>query len=1070
MILDADGFDRISNRNVDSASTGLSRETISDDLIAVDLENGSVTLLMASRDGLYYTDNDNLLPMVSVEAVLSGAAAGSTVSATLNFSKEISRTQKFKVPANYNDEPLFFALMATHEVAEKLKTGNHDFDIEFKVGNDTKTIRGNTGIINTTKSGQSDEFGQRWRHIELDRVILSDGTNARHVDQGLAAYGGAAIIRGDNSSGFYSSDGITPVDITNQPFSADWEDGDGFKYTRKSVTQTWTFTPTANQPFQLFASWVADFDRTSAAKYSITGAEAFGTTDSTTVAVNQQYIPGEIEHSNENWRSLGWFISDSTNTVSIQLSKEGGGDGVLVAQSMMYVTTQGLEKPAESFSTLEHTSTGFKLTENSGETTEFNQLGLVSKRTDSNQNQVTYDYVDVDSDGWSDELEKITRQGGFTTTFAYAGNYLDKVTDSVGRVTDYEVVSGQLTKIKDPLPAQRTSQPISTYSYDANGLLSRVSIRQHDSKSITTRIQHKSYGDSLGQYRINVTPPSQESAWSVVPMLASDGTKAGFSEIGNKQLAGPELQPRAEYAKNFGSEIWSYQVDEYGLVRAYSLTTDREANLTSIKDSVWQTERNDIGLATKSIQPAGGGGYSEDLLELTTDYSYDELEDFNLVAIERPDGSYTRYDYDSNHRVIRMTDLVNDTQTVSTEYARSSNGDIHTTTEYGFAAKISNPGDPFANVNVGTALRKTTFQYTTDPTSVNDLPGGLITHETIGISGTGATADAVTTKTDYFDVFANPAKHSQVSTVTSAFGTVSATVSQLDYDQWGNLLTSTDALGNVTNFESDALGRVIKVTSADPDGSGSRSSSVTRTFYDALGNAIRRIDARGIVTSTTIDYRNDITTSVTQTEVNDDVNQLQRQQGTQRSRIDANPGKGEVITTTSLTRGTSAESRMVTREYDANENLVKETMPTPTFDASDSSLVPTESQQAPTTVYQYDKLGNLKAKSDPRSQTKLTKFYYDPTKNTSVTVFPGTLTEFGHQPPIKYEVRNEGGQLIEAGSSIQGGYAFTDIAALLQDRTDASSPVATIDGLAATNYEYDDLGRLNKEKAPKVTI
>ncbi|HNX27302.1 MAG TPA: hypothetical protein PKK48_07830, partial [Phycisphaerae bacterium] len=63
------------------------------------------------------------------------------------------------------------------------------------------------------------------------------------------------------------------------------------------------------------------------------------------------------------------------------------------------------------------------------------------------------------------------------------------------------------------------------------------------------------------------------------------------------------------------------------------------------------------------------------------------------------------------------------------------------------------------------------------------------------------------------------------------------------YDTNGNVETVTDALGNVTTYTYDALGRVVKETYADPDGIGPLASPEVEYVYDANGNVIKTIDA-----------------------------------------------------------------------------------------------------------------------------------------------------------------------------------------------------------------------------------
>ena len=52
-----------------------------------------------------------------------------------------------------------------------------------------------------------------------------------------------------------------------------------------------------------------------------------------------------------------------------------------------------------------------------------------------------------------------------------------------------------------------------------------------------------------------------------------------------------------------------------------------------------------------------------------------------------------------------------------------------------------------------------------------------------------------------------------------------------------------DELGHRTQFEYDALNRLVKITEADPDGAGPLNSPTTTFAYDAQGNLVATTDA-----------------------------------------------------------------------------------------------------------------------------------------------------------------------------------------------------------------------------------
>jgi RHS repeat-associated protein len=84
------------------------------------------------------------------------------------------------------------------------------------------------------------------------------------------------------------------------------------------------------------------------------------------------------------------------------------------------------------------------------------------------------------------------------------------------------------------------------------------------------------------------------------------------------------------------------------------------------------------------------------------------------------------------------------------------------------------------------------------------------------------------------------------------------------YDVSGNPQTKTDARGNVTTNTYDPFGRLIQVTSPDPDGPGPLSSPVTTYTYDPAGNLIQKVDPLQHVTQYGYDARKRLT-SITDT-------------------------------------------------------------------------------------------------------------------------------------------------------------------------------------------------------------
>ncbi len=81
---------------------------------------------------------------------------------------------------------------------------------------------------------------------------------------------------------------------------------------------------------------------------------------------------------------------------------------------------------------------------------EFDVNGLLTQHVDRNKNVTEYEYLDEDTDGVADELDRITVQGGLEWNYAYAGAYLDYVEDFALRKNDFTIDGGTVTSVAQP--------------------------------------------------------------------------------------------------------------------------------------------------------------------------------------------------------------------------------------------------------------------------------------------------------------------------------------------------------------------------------------------------------------------------------------------------------------------------------------------------------------------------------------------------------------------------------------------------------------------------------------------
>lgn len=139
--------------------------------------------------------------------------------------------------------------------------------------------------------------------------------------------------------------------------------------------------------------------------------------------------------------------------------------------------------------------------------------------------------------------------------------------------------------------------------------------------------------------------------------------------------------------------------------------------------------------------------------------------------------------------------------------------------------------------------------YQTDPANGNLLSTTRI------VSSLGGNADLVTAYTytphGLVDKMVDPLGRvtdydydalDRLIAITSAVGTSAEAVVRYEYDAPGNRTALIDENGHRTQIEYDSMNRVVRVTEPDPDGAGPLNSPVTQTFYDPNGHRIEEIE------------------------------------------------------------------------------------------------------------------------------------------------------------------------------------------------------------------------------------
>ena len=300
--------------------------------------------------------------------------------------------------------------------------------------------------------------------------LASDGsqTTYRLGLQGANTASGAAVVRSDSSVGWYSDstpnvaeevdnrqptssgssftengnwklvgNSTAPSDAVIAPASsvlADGQSGLGgnYSYTRSGgATATWQLTNLEpGKAYEIFTTWTAGPDRASSVQYTITGARPVDSParQSTSILVDQRYVPGSTVIDNVRWRSLGFFVAGDQGTITVTLA--AGNDGVTVADGVLAACDWNFATPAGSFNQLQTKNEGFSLRDKVGTIETFNGYGFVTDDLDRTGNRTQFTYASTSGSSGSSQLTfplqlaSVTEQGGLTTQFQYADGAL----------------------------------------------------------------------------------------------------------------------------------------------------------------------------------------------------------------------------------------------------------------------------------------------------------------------------------------------------------------------------------------------------------------------------------------------------------------------------------------------------------------------------------------------------------------------------------------------------------------------------------------------------------------------
>jgi RHS repeat-associated protein len=330
--------------------------------------------------------------------------------------------------------------------------------------------------------------------------------------------------------------------------------------------------------------------------------------------------------------------------------------------------------------------------------------------------------------------------------------------------------------------------------------------------------------------------------------------------------------------------------DTSGRFTRVNHTTGSDPKITSIVDSANRSTtytRNAAGQLTKIEKPGGA----------VTTMTYDTTGRLSTLTVPSAPGTTTiTFGYNTGHKVTKITQkstspTYGDKADVVTNFAYNSGNTVVTdpngkasTYAYDNQGRVTSTKDPLNRSRSHSWTANSDVQTSTDALGSGSTPGNDTKFEYDGLNNatktelpTGAAASAVysagagcassggdsfqvkcstdasgnTASYDY-DAAGNPTKKKDTTS-----GGTGAVEFERTYDNWdrtvcggwaGQICTAKDGNGNVTKYNYDKTGNLVKVTPPAPQGA-------TTYTYDALSRVTSVTDPRGKATKYAYDVR-----------------------------------------------------------------------------------------------------------------------------------------------------------------------------------------------------------------------
>jgi RHS repeat-associated protein len=691
----------------------------------------------------------------------------------------------------------------------------------------------------------------------------------------------------------------------------------------------------------------------------------------------------------------------------------------------------------------------------------YDQSGELSGFTDRLNNSFGYSYdplgthnlkVIVGPDGTTALTNMYDTSGRLLSTQGANGQTVGFTHDVVNRVDTVKDANGNST----------------TYGYDVDGNVVKKT-------------------DPLGNITSSTYDASDNKLSETNPLGKT--TNYTYDQLGNRLTESDPLGHTTTYTYNALSKpLTIADPNGHSTTNAY----DANGNLLTTTDPNGKT-------TTNTYTGKGQLATTKDPLGSTTSFAYDGSG--NLTSQTDANGTVTTYTYDSNgnrnSQAVTRTKSDGTKEALITQYFYDANSHLTKTTyPDGSFTQVKYDSSGRQSATIDARGNTTSYSYdltgrltqTSYPDSTTDQanydPNG---NRTRSITRAGVMTNYVYDAANRVAQTLDSGQHPLTATVYDAAGQVlsskdgNGNITQYAYDDAGRRTTVTDALTHVTTFVYDAAGNQTSVKDANNNttaytyDNANRRTRVTypdgkfeSTAYDALGRVVSRTDAKGLTTQYGYDALGRLTS------VTDGLNQVTSyaydEVGDRITQADAN--------THATTYAYDQRGRRIQRKlplgqtegyaYDANGNLATRTdfngkATTYTYDAMNQLLskTPDASFHAPAVIFVYN-TGQRHSMTDATGTTTL--YFYDNRGRLSQKTNPsysltytydlaGNLTQFSSPAAnvtYTYDVLNRLSTVAEVNTGTTS-YSYDNVGNLLS--------VMYPNGVAHS-YTYDNRNRL----------